>query len=94
MILIRHHNEGNLTPFFYFALEDYVLNTLLKEDETYFFTWEISGIVIGKNQVIENEINLDYVKEHHIKVFRRPTGGGAVLSLPNVKIENLVLKII
>jgi lipoate-protein ligase A len=78
MILIRHHNEGNLKPYFYFALEEYVLTTLLKDDETYFFTWEIHGVVIGKNQVIENEVNLDFLKEHQIDVYRRPTGGGCV----------------
>jgi lipoate-protein ligase A len=78
MILIRHHNEGQLKPYFYFALEEYVLTKLLKDDETYFFTWEIHGVVIGKNQVIENEVNLAYLKEHQIDVYRRPTGGGCV----------------
>ena len=78
MILVRHHNEGNLKPFFYFALEEYVLTHLLKNDETYFFTWEIHGVVIGKNQVIENEVNLDFLREHKIDVYRRPTGGGCV----------------
>lgn len=78
MILIRHHNEGNLKPYFYFALEEYVLTELLKDDETYFFTWEIHGVVVGKNQVIENEVNLAYLKEHNIDVYRRPTGGGCV----------------
>jgi lipoate-protein ligase A len=78
MILIRHHNEGNLKPFFYFALEEYVLEHLLKEDETFFFTWEISGVVVGKNQVIENEVNLHYLNEKGIDVYRRPTGGGCV----------------
>lgn len=78
MILIRHHNEGNLKPYFYFALEEYVLTQLLKNDETYFFTWEIHGVVIGKNQVIENEVNLQFLKEHQIDVYRRPTGGGCV----------------
>lgn len=78
MILIRHQNEGNLKPYFYFALEEYVLKHLLKNNETYFFTWEIHGVVIGKNQVIENEVNLEYLKEHQIDVYRRPTGGGCV----------------
>lgn len=78
MILIRHHNEGNLKPYFYFALEEYVLTQLLKNDETFFFTWEIHGVVIGKNQIIENEVNLAYLKEHQIDVYRRPTGGGCV----------------
>ncbi len=78
MILIRHHNEGNLKPYFYFALEEYILKTRLKKDETYFFTWEIHGVVIGKNQVIENEVNLPYLRENNIDIYRRPTGGGCV----------------
>ncbi|MDI6453718.1 lipoate--protein ligase [Peloplasma aerotolerans] len=78
MILIRHNNEGNLKPYFYFALEEYVLTKLLKDSETYFFTWEIHGVVIGKNQVIENEVNLQFLKENQIDVYRRPTGGGCV----------------
>ncbi len=78
MILIRHHNEGKLKPYFYFALEEYVMNELLNDDETYFFTWEIHGVVIGKNQVIENEVNLEFLKEKQIDIYRRPTGGGCV----------------
>ena len=78
MILVRHHNEGNLKPYFYFALEEYILTHLLKDDETYFITWEIHGVVIGKNQLIENEVNLDFLREQNIDVYRRPTGGGCV----------------
>jgi lipoate-protein ligase A len=78
MILVRHHNEGQLKPYFYFALEEYLLNEKLKDGETYFFTWEIHGVVIGKNQVIENEVNLDFLRENNIDVYRRPTGGGCV----------------
>lgn len=78
MILVRHHNEGQLKPYFYFALEEYILTEVLRDDETYFFTWEINGVVIGKNQVIENEVNLEYLKANDIDVYRRPTGGGCV----------------
>lgn len=78
MILVRHNNQGNLKPYFYFALEEYILTEVLKDDESYFFTWEIHGVVIGKNQVIENEVNLDYLREQNINVYRRPTGGGCV----------------
>ncbi len=78
MILVRHQNEGQLKPYFYFALEEYILKNLLKDDETYFFTWEIHGVVIGKNQVIENEVNLDFLRQKHIDIYRRPTGGGCV----------------
>lgn len=78
MILIRHNNEGDLKPYFYFALEEYVYKHLLKNDETFFFTWEIKGVVIGKNQLIENEVNIDFLRENNINLYRRPTGGGCV----------------
>lgn len=78
MILVKHNYDGNLTPYFYFALEQYILQELLKDDEVYFFTWKIKGIVVGRNQVIENEVNQQYVKENNVNIFRRPTGGGTV----------------
>src|SRR5690554_6775758 len=92
MILIKHHNEGNYEPYFYFALEDYILNNLLKDDESYFFTWKIEGLVSGKNQVIENEINFPFVKENNIKFFRRPTGGGSVYADLNNTMFSIITK--
>lgn len=92
MILVKHQNEGHLTPYFYFALEDYILNEVLQEGETYFFTWIIKGVVIGKNQIIENEVNLDYLKEHNIKLFRRPTGGGTVYADEENTMFSLITK--
>src|SRR5690554_4104898 len=92
MILVKHQNEGNLEPYFYFALEKYVLENLLKDDETYFFTWRIKGIVSGKNPVIENEINIPYVKANNIKFFRRPTGGGSVYADENNTMFTIITK--
>lgn len=92
MILIKHNNEGNLKPYFYFALEEYVMEKLLKEDEAYFFTWEIKGVVIGKNQVVENEVNLDYLKENNIDIYRRPTGGGAIYADENNTMYTMITK--
>jgi lipoate-protein ligase A len=92
MILVRHHNEGNLEPFFYYAIEMYVLNELLKPGQTYFFTWRVKGIVSGKNQVIENEVNREYVKAHKIKVFRRPTGGGSIYADENNTMFSIITK--
>ena len=78
MTLIRHNHQGQLKPYFYFALEEYAMKELLKKHDSFFFTWEIEGVVIGKNQLIENEVNLPYCKDNHIEIFRRPTGGGCV----------------
>src|SRR5690554_3839403 len=92
MIVVKHKNEGKLTPFFYFALEQYILQELLKDDEVYFFTWNIEGIVVGRNQVIENEVNQQYVKDNNISIFRRPTGGGAVYADPGNTMFSIIAK--
>lgn len=92
MILIKHNNEGNLKPYFYFALEEYVMEKLLKDDEAYFFTWEIKGVVIGKNQILENEVNMDFLKANNIDVYRRPTGGGAIYADENNTMYTMITK--
>ena len=44
-----------------------------------FFLWQVEPTVIfGRNQVIENEVNLDYCREHGIQFYRRKSGGGCV----------------
>ena len=49
------------------------------DEPDYFFTWQVEPTVIcGRNQVLENEVNLDYCHEHGIEVFRRKSGGGCV----------------
>lgn len=50
----------------------------LPQDE-YFFMWQVQPTVIfGRNQLIENEVNIDYCRNHHINTFRRKSGGGCV----------------
>lgn len=63
-------------PCFNLAAEEYVLKHF---EEDVFMLWRNDkSIIIGKYQNTAAEINADYVKEHHIKVVRRMTGGGAV----------------
>ena len=62
---------------FYLAMEEYVAYNIDEED--CFFMWQVEPTVIfGRNQVIENEVNLEYCKSHHINFFRRKSGGGCV----------------
>jgi len=64
---------------FYLSTEEY-LATHFPEDE-YFFMWQTRPTVIfGRNQLIENEVNLEYVKANHIEFYRRKSGGGCVYS--------------
>ena len=47
--------------------------------EALFFLWQVRPTVIfGRHQVIENEVNLDYCREHGIEFYRRKSGGGCV----------------
>jgi lipoic acid synthetase/lipoate-protein ligase A len=56
-----------------------------------FFMWQVAPTVIfGRNQVVENEVNLDYCREHDIRVVRRKSGGGCVYA----DMDNLMLSMI
>lgn len=62
---------------FYLALEEYLLEKEFEED--IFFIWRIDkAIVIGRNQLLESEINIEFAKEINVNIYRRPSGGGAI----------------
>ena len=71
---------------FYLAMEEYVAREV--EDEA-FFVWRVEPTVIfGRNQVLENEVNLEYCSEHGVDVVRRRSGGGCVYSdLGNIMVS-------
>ena len=63
---------------FYLAMEEFVASNV--EGEA-FFVWQSEPTVIyGRNQVLENEVNMVYCKEHEVEVVRRKSGGGCVYS--------------
>ena len=62
---------------FFLAMEEYVARHLDESDS--FFMWQVEPtVILGRNQVVENEVNLDYCREHGIHVVRRKSGGGCV----------------
>ena len=62
---------------FYLAMEEYVAR-YVSEDEC-FFMWQVEpSVIFGRNQLIENEVNLDFCKKHGIQMYRRKSGGGCV----------------
>lgn len=79
-------NSPRLLPF-YLAMEEYVANHIDEED--CFFMWQVEpSVIFGRNQLIENEVNLDYCKKHGINFFRRKSGGGCVYAdLSNVMLS-------
>lgn len=72
---------------FYLAMEEFVARHIDEPD--CFFMWQVAPTVIfGRNQVVENEVNLDYCREHGIHVVRRKSGGGCVYAdLDNVMLS-------
>ena len=62
---------------FYLAMEEYVARQQLTDDA--FFLWQVEpSVIYGRNQVVENEVNLEYCREHGIQVYQRKSGGGCV----------------
>ena len=62
---------------FYFAIEEYVARHYTDDD--YFMGWRVNPtVMLGRNQLIDNEVNTDYCKEHKIDIFRRKSGGGCI----------------
>lgn len=62
---------------FYLATEEYLAKHYPKDE--YFFMWQVDPtVIIGRNQLIENEVNVKYAKENNIQLYRRKSGGGCV----------------
>ena len=62
---------------FHFAVEEYVARHYTDDD--YFMGWRVNPtVMLGRNQLIDNEVNTNYCKEHKIDIFRRKSGGGCI----------------
>lgn len=71
---------GRKKDSFFFALEEELLKRI-KDDEEYFFIWRVwPGVVIGRNQLVQTEVNEEYLKQNNIGLYRRMSGGGCVYS--------------
>ena len=69
-------NATRILPF-YLAMEEYAARIIGEDD--IFFMWQVEPTVIfGRNQLIHNEVNVEYCREHGIAFYRRRSGGGCV----------------
>ena len=81
MKVINLEKFKNCDLSFYLGLEKYVINNI-KDD--CFFIWDINkSIIIGKNQLLETEVNVDTALKEGYKIYRRPSGGGAICADEN-----------
>ena len=78
------HTPLNKRLVWYLAAEEYVakhIDRLLPSDDQdgILFVWIVDPtVIIGRHQVLHNEVNTDYCQEHNIAVYRRKSGGGCV----------------
>jgi lipoyl synthase len=78
-ILLPPMKNHNCQLPFYFAVEEYVARNCFDDD--YFFIWQVDPtVMLGRNQLIQNEINEEYCKRHNVHVCRRKSGGGCIYS--------------
>ena len=69
-------NATRILPF-YLAMEEYAARIIGEDD--IFFQWQVEPTVIfGRNQLIANEVNVEYCRNHGIAFYRRRSGGGCV----------------
>ena len=74
---------------FYLAMEEFVARHTDEPDA--FFMWQVEpSVIFGRNQVLENEVNVAYCREHDISLYRRKSGGGCVYA----DMDNLMLSFV
>lgn len=72
------YTEGRRAAF-YLAAEEYIADQL--PPDSYFFTWQLRPtVVMGRNQVAHQEVDLDFCRREGIDVIRRRSGGGAIFA--------------
>ena len=75
---MRFLTNTSTDPYFNLAFDEYCLENVGK-DETYFFLWRNRpSVIVGLNQNVYSEVNLQYLDANGITLARRVTGGGAV----------------
>lgn len=73
-IILPDSKERSLA--FYLAMEEYVAGNV---EGDAFFVWRVRPtVIIGRNQDLEAEVNLEYCRSHGVDIVRRRSGGGCV----------------
>ena len=60
------------------AVDEWLLDTLGKDDMALYFYINANAVIIGKNQNPYRECNLKHMERDNVQLVRRITGGGAV----------------
>ena len=73
----HYFETGSTDPFYNLAFEEYLFDHLTQG--SILMLWQNERtVVIGRNQIAQQQVNQPFIEEHRIRVVRRMTGGGAV----------------
>lgn len=79
------------SPSYNLALEEYLFSEF--SDDFLLFYRNDKSVIIGSNQAVKNEVDLEFCKQNSIEVVRRKSGGGAVFhDLGNLNFSFIVNK--
>nr|WP_243673961.1 hypothetical protein [Lentilactobacillus kisonensis] len=73
------------------SLDNYFVNDLKLPGHGFMFYVNQPSVIIGRNQNVWAEVDIDYLHEHNIQLVRRTSGGGAVYhDMGNFIFENIL----
>ena len=80
MDTVKIQDDGRVRPLpFYLALEEWLARKYPGRD--FFFTWQVSPtVIIGRHQLLDLEVDVEFCLRNDIDIVRRKSGGGAVLA--------------
>lgn len=89
-LILKPYGKNEIS--FYLAVEEYMLNTC---QEDVFFLWNLQkSIIIGRNQLLAAEVNVAYANKIKAKIYRRPSGGGAIFADEGCFMFSFVSKVV
>ncbi|NLZ18761.1 MAG: lipoate--protein ligase [Bacteroidales bacterium] len=75
---MRFLTNPSTDPWYNLSFDEYCLEQY-PSDDSFFYLWRNRpSVIVGLNQNVYTEVNLDYLDAHGICLARRSTGGGAV----------------
>lgn len=78
-LVIPYYGDVVMPLPFYLAQEEWLATRY--PDRDFFFIWQVEPtVIVGRNQLLESEVNVDFCRDNGISLCRRKSGGGAVLA--------------
>jgi len=65
-------------PYFNLAWEEYIFKNIECQEDILLLWQNEPSVILGRNQIVFEEISVEYAKKHHIPIIRRISGGGTV----------------